>query len=76
ERLEVINGCLNVKFCWNVAALTPDELSELHHLSSLLNSASLSLNMDRWSWSLEDTGSFSVKSIKSQIESLNCSQPS
>ncbi|KAD2392900.1 hypothetical protein E3N88_39877 [Mikania micrantha] len=75
SRFSFVNGCLSWKPLLKRVPTTPIELQELHHLTSILGSISLSSGSDLWLWSFDTTGSFSVKSIKKQLQSHNSVSP-
>ncbi|XP_022031774.1 uncharacterized protein LOC110932826 [Helianthus annuus] len=68
ERVKVVDGGIVLDFNWLRQPVTPDEAAELQTLTSELGAAVLGNGEDRWSWSLEESGMFSVKSLKNSIQ--------
>ncbi|KAJ0524125.1 putative reverse transcriptase zinc-binding domain-containing protein [Helianthus annuus] len=64
DRVRVENGATILSFQWRRQFSSVVEFKESGEITTLLNSVSLSSDPDCWSWKLEDTGAFSVKSLR------------
>ncbi|KAJ0519996.1 putative RNA-directed DNA polymerase [Helianthus annuus] len=67
------NGVVN--WVWKRPPAGPSELLELHQLTVLLQSVSFSLEADKWQWSHDTSGDFSVCSVKKIIRNHNRVMP-
>ncbi|XP_022023528.1 uncharacterized protein LOC110923775 [Helianthus annuus] len=64
----VENGQLTLHLQWSRLQLNPSELAELSDLTYAANAVSFEVGPDRWMWSPESSGLFTVRNIRKIIE--------
>ncbi|XP_021975366.1 uncharacterized protein LOC110870498 [Helianthus annuus] len=73
ERVKILDGSVVMNFNWLRQPATMDKVAELQNMSLELFAATLGNGEDRWSWELDDSGNFSVKSLKRCLQSARFS---
>ena len=68
ERTGVENDQLTLHLQWSRLQLNPSELAELSDLTYAANAVSFEVGPDRWMWSPESSGLFTVRNIRKIIE--------
>ncbi|KAJ0546635.1 putative RNA-directed DNA polymerase [Helianthus annuus] len=68
DRMKMVNGAVVLNFSWVRQPESQDEMVELQELSQLLSSVVGGQGADRWEWELDNSGRFSVKSLKSWLQ--------
>ncbi|KAJ0495937.1 putative reverse transcriptase zinc-binding domain-containing protein [Helianthus annuus] len=68
DRIKMVNGAVVLNFSWVRQPESQDEMVELQELSQLMSSVVGGHGADRWRWELDNSGRFSVKSLKSWLQ--------
>ncbi|MFS7979891.1 putative reverse transcriptase zinc-binding domain-containing protein [Helianthus anomalus] len=68
DRLKAVNGVVVINFCWSRLPSSSEEVGATQSLTAELFSAARGVGKDRWSWELDGSGKFSVKSLKNLLQ--------
>ncbi|KAF5783556.1 putative RNA-directed DNA polymerase [Helianthus annuus] len=68
DRVKVIDGTVVLNFCWIRMPSTPEEVMAVQLLSDEMFAAARGYGDDRWTWELDGSGNFSVKSLKNYLQ--------
>ncbi|KAJ0445231.1 putative RNA-directed DNA polymerase [Helianthus annuus] len=73
DRVKVVEGVNTIEFMWSRNPSSDAEEEELQVLLDAIGRFSFGAGLDKWNWTLENSGSFSVKSLRNKIQQASFS---
>ncbi|KAJ0435664.1 putative RNA-directed DNA polymerase [Helianthus annuus] len=68
DRVKLVNGVMVINFCWVRLPTTQAEVGVIQALTAELFATTKGYGADRWSWELDDSSKFTVKSLKYYLQ--------
>ncbi|XP_022003431.1 uncharacterized protein LOC110900881 [Helianthus annuus] len=73
NRVKVINSAVVLNFCWVRLPATTEEVEAVQNMTEDLLAAARGYSEDQWRWEHDESGTFSVKSLKNSLQNARFS---